>query len=379
VTQEPAGADATGPDLHRALARRYPRRRPARAVRVLGAGSDDRKAGRELLALLDRHGHTVESAAEALVAFEVPDFYPFAVGLDLVAPVLAEYGTRAQRARWLPPLRAGAEIWCQLFSEPGAGSDLAAVSTHAVRVGDGWRLAGQKVWTSRAHYARWGLLLARTDPAVPKHAGITCFALDMCAPGVEVRPLRQMNGDDHFCEVFLDDAPVPDRDRIGAVSQGWAVALRTLAHERSALAGRTGGTVASDQLLRVAHGRGGGHDGVMRDQLARAVVTLKIQELARARSAALARQGRPEAAASGEKICEGAAVRAAAAVALDLKGPEGALAADDAWSTLFLTGPSLSIRGGTDEIQRSIVGERVLGLPPEPRVDKTVPFAETRR
>ena len=195
-----------------------------RAWSILGAGSDDLEVGRAYLEALapggwavptwpveyGGRGHRPRPSAACRVAssaaFEAPDLYPYLVGLHVVAPTLLALATPEQCARWLPPIARGAEIWCQLFSEPGAGSDLANVGTRAVRDGDVWRVTGQKVWTSRGHYSRWGILLARTDPDVAKHAGITAFAVDMGAPGVEVRPLRQMNGDAHFSEVFLDGA-----------------------------------------------------------------------------------------------------------------------------------------------------------------------------
>ncbi|MDQ1375617.1 MAG: hypothetical protein QOJ09_2955, partial [Actinomycetota bacterium] len=204
--------------MRQVLDERLPRRTDRAVPSVLGAGSDDLEAGRAFLAALAEDGlatptwpvayggmgATPEDAAivnEELAAFERPDLYPFMVGISLVGPTLLTHATDAQKDRWLPAIRSGEEIWCQLFSEPDAGSDLAGLRCRAVRDGEQWRVSGTKVWSSRAHYSRWGLLLARTDFSVPKHAGITAFALDMTAPGVDVRPLRQMNGDTHFNEV----------------------------------------------------------------------------------------------------------------------------------------------------------------------------------
>ena len=242
-------------------------RRASDAITVLGAGADDLESGRAYLAALapggwmvptwpEIYGGRAASAADAaaiaraLAEYLTPDLYPYLVGLHVVAPTLLALATPEQCARWLPPLATGDEIWCQLFSEPGAGSDLANVGTRAERDGDEWRLTGQKVWTSRAHYARWGLALARTDPGVVKHAGITAFAVDMGAPGVDIRPLRQMNGDAHFSEVFLDGAVVADADRIGEPGAGWGVARTALANERGGLGPAPAGTgLPIDRLL----------------------------------------------------------------------------------------------------------------------------------
>src|SRR5205823_6721607 len=265
-------------EVREALSSRLQARRADAGFSFLGAGQDDVEAGRALLAALADGGWGVPTwpaawggrdatpeqaaiVAQELARFEVPDLYPFMVGLALVGPTLLAHGTPAQHARWLPTIASGAEIWCQLFSEPDAGSDLAALAARAVPDGDVWRVSGQKVWSSRAHYSRWGLLLARTDPAVPKHAGITAFALDMTVPGVEVRPLRQMNGDAHFNEVFMTDAPVADADRIGEVGDGWRVAITTLMHERGALGPGTG--PGRRELIDLAGATGRGSDALV--------------------------------------------------------------------------------------------------------------------
>jgi len=361
---------------------------------LLGAGQDDLEAGRRLLATLADTGWAVptwprewggrgasgEEAAvigQELARFEVPDLYPFMVAVALVAPVLLAHGSAEQQARWLPAIRTGEDIWCQLFSEPDAGSDLAALSTRAVADGDLWRVTGQKVWSSRAHYSRWGLLLARTDPDVPKHQGITAFAVDMAAPGMEVRPLRQMNGDTHFNEVFLSDAPVRDADRIGEVGDGWRVAITTLMHERGALG--PGGGPGRKELIGLAGATGATADPVLRDRLAAVVTQLETGRLNSMRARAARQSGRPPGPeGSGAKLRGAAAIKAMADLAVDVQGLGGLVGEDD-WLTLFLTAPSISIRGGTDEIQRNIVGERVLGLPAEPRLDKTVPFNQVPR
>ena len=381
-------------EVRDALSSRLQARRADAGFSFLGAGQDDVEAGRALLAALADGGWgvptwpaawggrdaTPEQAAiiaQELARFEVPDLYPFMVGLALVGPTLLAHGTPAQHARWLPAIASGEEIWCQLFSEPDAGSDLAALAARAVPDGDVWRVSGQKVWSSRAHYSRWGLLLARTDPAVPKHAGITAFALDMTVPGVEVRPLRQMNGDAHFNEVFMTGAPVADADRIGEVGDGWRVAITTLMHERGALG--PGAGPGRRELIDLARARGRADDALARQRTAAVVSQLEVGRLTNLRAREARRAGRPPGPeGSGAKLRGAAAIKAMADLAIDVEGLAG-LVGEDEWVTLFLTAPSISIRGGTDEIQRNILGERVLGLPPEPRLDKGVPFKEVPR
>jgi alkylation response protein AidB-like acyl-CoA dehydrogenase len=244
------------------------------------------------------------------------------------------------------------------------------VSTRAERDGDVWRLTGQKVWSSRAHYARWGFCLARTDVDVPKHAGITAFAVEMGADGVDVRPLRQMNGDAHFSEVFLDDVPVPDADRIGDVGGGWPVARTALANERGAVGAAGAGLESpTERLLELARST---EDQVHRDRVVSVHVDAEVSRLTmrRARDAASTGGG-----GSGAKLRGSRTLKETADAALGVLGP-AALVDDGEWRTLFLTAPSISIRGGTDEIQRNIVGERVLGLPPEPRVDVDRPYRD---
>ena len=373
------------------LGARLAPRRAGGAVSVLGAGNDDLEAGRRYLGALAGSGLAVPSwpkeygglgatpAEVAIVrrelgAFDVPDLYPYLVGLELIGPTLLAHGTPEQCARWLPPIATGEEIWCQLFSEPGAGSDLAGLSTRAHAEGDEWRVAGQKVWTSRGAYSQWGLLLARHDSGVPKHRGITAFGIEMGAPGVDVRPLRQMNGDAHFTEVFLDDAHVPDGDRIGAIGEGWRVALTCLSFERgAATAGSSGGLLDVERLIALARERGLASNAVVRDALARLVIDLRVMSLTIRRARDTARSGQPGPAGSGLKLRGSKTFRDYTNLAERILGAD-ALTAAEPWHTLFLTAPSLSIRGGTDEIQRNIVGERVLGLPEEPRLDRELPF-----
>lgn len=353
------------------------------AAPVLGAGNDDLGPGRAYLAAMGRwavpawpveHGgaglgpEDLGVVQRALGAYAMPDLYPFAVGLALVGPTLLVHGTPEQQARWLAPIARGDEIWCQLFSEPDAGSDLAGLTTRAERDGDVWRLAGAKVWASRAHYARWGLCLARTDWSVPKHSGITVFAVDLQADGVEVAPLKQMNGDAHFNQVFLDEVLVPDGDRLGDAGAGWAIARSVLALERGGGAGAPaaglglGDTSALLDLVRSADG---------------ASAPLARQRAMAIHSDVQARRwaGRRM---PGSKLRMADTLKASTSLALEMQGPAGMLA-DGEWATTFLTAPSLSIRGGTDEIQRNQIGEQALGLPREPAVDRDVPFGDLPR
>ncbi|HET6874127.1 MAG TPA: acyl-CoA dehydrogenase family protein [Acidimicrobiales bacterium] len=368
------------------------RRRSGARVTVLGAGIDDLEQGRSYLAKLAGGGWIVPSwpvehggmglsgpeagaVRAALQEFEAPDLYPWMVGIDLIGPTILEHANEEQKSRWLPGIRSGEEIWCQMFSEPDDGSDLAGLKARAVRDGDGWRVSGSKVWTSRAHYAQWGLLLARFDSSLPKHKGIVSFGVDMASPGVTVKPLVQMNRDAHFNEVFLDDVWIPDTDRVAEPGEGWRVALTCLSFERGALGGRMG--VTEDQLHRLGASL---DDPVRRDRWAARQAEYEIIRWNSMRAEAIRKAGgTPGPEDSGSKVRGTAMIKQIAALGLEAEGPAGLVGTDDPdeWQSLFLVSPSLSIRGGTDEIQRNILGERVLGLPPEPRVDKDKPFSES--
>jgi alkylation response protein AidB-like acyl-CoA dehydrogenase len=329
---------------------------------------------------------TARRIRSALGSRPAPDLYPFFVGIQMVGPTLLAYGDDAQLERWLPLLVRGDDLWCQMFSEPGAGSDLANVGTRAVRSGDGWRLDGQKVWTSRGAYANWGICLTRTDPEAPKHDGLTMFAVPMDSPGLEVRPLIQMNGDDHFSEVFINGVTVPDANRIGAVGAGWKVALSVLAHERSSIGGtssraqsKAGRSDPAPGWLRALSDAGQLADPVRQDQAIAVFIEAEVARLSAARSAALARAvGKPGHEGSGQKVRLSDSRKHRAYLIKDLAGAEGMLTRHRGHHDA-LTAPSHSIRGGTDEIQRNIVAERVLGLPSEPRTDRGVPWAVSRR
>ncbi|HAZ56334.1 MAG TPA: acyl-CoA dehydrogenase [Acidimicrobiaceae bacterium] len=376
------------------------RRDPNGSSTVLGAGSDDLEAGRRFLGSLvdggwmvptwpSRHGGRDADAAEAALietamgGYAIADMYPYGVGLNLVGPVLLERGTPDQQDRWLRPIADGSEIWCQMFSEPDAGSDLANVGMRADRDGDEWVLNGSKVWTSRGAYARWGMCLARTDASLAKHRGLTMFAVEMSAPGVEVRPLVQINGDRHFTEVFVSDVRVPDADRIGDLGAGWGLTVETLAHERATIGGRAfGGGDAEEVGLPswLEEWRNAGRlDGPVERQAAmRSFVEHRVNQMATARAAALADGSAPGPEGSMAKLRSVAAFKSRAYLGKNLRGAAGMLS-DSPGHLEFLTAPSMSIRGGTDEVQRNIVGERILGLPGEPRVDKGVAYSELKK
>lgn len=367
---------------------------------TMGAGSDDLAGGRAYLAATvdggwhvptwprEYGGRSAEAPEAALIGevlgqFVVPDLYPYAIGLGMVGPALLAHGTDAQQQRWLRPIADGSEIWCQMFSEPEAGSDLANVALRADRDGEEWVLTGQKTWTSRAMWARWGICLARTDPDQPKHKGLTMFVLAMDGPGVEVRPLSQMNGDTHFSEVFVDQARVPDAWRVGEVGGGWRVAMTILAHERAGGAGRGGGDGAGQEgrlptWLADLVAAGAATDPVARDTMMRVHAGDRAGRWTARRAADEARGGAPTPAGSGAKLRTVASYQGRAYLINRTAGPDGMLV-DGRGHIETITAPSMSIRGGTDEIQRNILGERVLGLPGEPRVDRDRPWAQTRK
>ena len=314
------------------------------------------------------------------------------VGMHQAAASIDAVGTPEQKTRFLPGIFTGTEVWCQLFSEPGAGSDLAGLSTMAVRDGDEWVVHGQKVWTSGARAARWAILVARTDPDVPKHRGLTFFVCDMELPGIEIRPLRQADGAAHFNEVFLDGVRLHDELRLGDVGQGWAVSLVGLHSEREGV-GEVLETPIGDVLAEWARGRvARAVSGIRRQQIAAAWVDARIVELLNERSRAA--QGRAGATPLGslQKLASGAANQRISSLLVDLMGPEGLVgfdydaplgadgaAVDPPPSMQVIRSRANSIEGGTDEIQRNIIGEQVLGLPGDVRVDKAVPWKEVRR
>jgi alkylation response protein AidB-like acyl-CoA dehydrogenase len=309
---------------------------------------------------------------------------PFIVGHGMCGPTLMAHAREEDRRRYLPPIASGEQIWCQLFSEPGAGSDLAGISTRASGDADGWVVNGQKVWTSFAHLSDYGLLLARTDPTVPKHRGLTMFFIDMHAPGVEVRPIKQANGQHGFNEVFFSDVRISDSQRLGGAGEGWRVALTTLMNERLAIGSgmptgfeeifhwccslnRSGAKVLDDREVRARLATWAARRSGLKYTAARAIT-------------ALSRGATPGPENSIGKLVAGSMMQEIAEFALSLAGPLGVVsdphdAVDGGrFQAMLLRAPATRLEGGTDEILRNIIGERVLGLPPDIRLDKDVPF-----
>lgn len=291
------------------------------------------------------------------------------VGINLAGPTLLAHGTPEQLARWLPRITTAEEIWCQLFSEPGAGSDLSGLTTRAVRAEGGWLVSGQKVWTSYAQFARWGLCLARTDTESSGARGLTLFALEMTAPGVEIRPLVQMTGDAEFNEVFMDDVLVPDDQRIGAEHQGWAVASTTLAHERGTNFPFKEEVVHEGYLMDLfaeAAARGTLDDPEVSDALVDAYVSLVVLRTHNWRTLSSLQKGRaPGPESSWVKLTWSNMSQGLSDAALAVLGGEAPMWGR--WQRQWLWSKAASIAGGTSEVQRNVIGERILGLPRERR------------
>ncbi|MHB8681990.1 MAG: acyl-CoA dehydrogenase family protein [Acidimicrobiales bacterium] len=315
------------------------------------------------------------------------------IGIGWAGPTLIHAGTDAQKRRYLLPLLSGEEIWCQLFSEPGAGSDLAGLSTRAVRDGDEWVVTGQKVWTSFAHLAKFGILLARTNPDVPKHQGVSYFVCPMDAPGVTIRPIVDMTGDHAFNEVFLDDVRLPMDNLVGEVNGGWALAKVTLGNERVSLSGEgalwgQGPTVGD--LVDIVRRRGGLADPLLRQELAQVWSEGEILRLIRLRTVSAAVSGRPPgpeasvrkalADEHGQRVMELAQKLAGPRALLADGGPNDGLDPgwwpDLVWAKGALFARALTIGGGTAEVQRNIIGERVLGLPHDPDAESGRTWSE---
>jgi alkylation response protein AidB-like acyl-CoA dehydrogenase len=321
------------------------------------------------------------------------------MGIGMAGPTIVARGTEAQKQRFLRPAFACEEIWCQLFSEPGAGSDLASLSTRAERDGDEWVINGQKVWTTQAHVADWAMLLARTDPEQPKHKGLTYFLLDMRQPGVEVRPLRQLTGEAEFNEVYFNDARTPDALRVGDVGEGWSVAVATLMNERTAfghLSKAPRGSGVAGELLRI-YGERCGDDPVMRDQVMRTWIDNELVRLTTLRAQEQRERGVPGPEGAVIKLAYSTIVQRSWELVVDMLGNDGLLISDyemvqpktmgesaevsDGYDPVkaFLAVRGTTIGGGTTDIGKNVLAERVLGLPGEPRMDKDLPWSRVPR
>jgi alkylation response protein AidB-like acyl-CoA dehydrogenase len=323
-------------------------------------------------------------------------------GMFLAAPTIATHGSEALRRRLLRPLFTGEDVWCQLFSEPGAGSDLASLSTRAVRDGDEWVVNGQKVWNTLAHLGDRGMLVTRTDPDVPKHRGLTYFALDMHSPGVDVRPLRQITGEAEFNEVYLTDVRIPDSDRIGEVGDGWRVSMTTLMNERVTIGGGAGGSGSGGpkrasgaiaEAVDLWHKRAD-HDPAVLDRLMKLWIDEEVLRLTNLRAAAKAKSGNPGPEGSIAKLALALNQQRIYELCMNILGADALVGFDYTFRRpeeisltaalgearhMFLRARANSIEGGTSEIMRNILGERILGLPGEPRVDKTLPWKDVPR
>lgn len=317
-----------------------------------------------------------------------PETGVFSIGQGMAAPTLMTWANEDDKRRFLPRLASGEDIWCQLFSEPAGGSDLAALRTKAEKDGDEWVINGQKIWTSGAHYSDWGILVVRTDPTVAKHKGLTYFYVDMKSPGIEIKPIRQLSGDANFNEVYFTDVRIPDSQRLGEIGQGWQVSLTTLMNERASI-GAGGGGVNFDALAKLAETVHIGDDFAIEDSAVRSkLASWYVQEAGLKYTAyrtlsALSRGAIPGPENSIGKLVGAVKSQDMASFAMDLLEQEGIVrdkAFDDQFGALFqdtyMAIPGLRIAGGTDEIMANIIAERVLGLPQEPRMDKGIPFNE---
>jgi len=304
-----------------------------------------------------------------------------AIGVGMLGPTIIAHGTEEQKQRYLAPMLHADEVWCQLFSEPAAGSDLAGIQSRAVLQDDGsWKLNGQKVWTTNAQFASFGLLLARTDPDVPKHKGLTMFIVPMDAEGVTVRGLRQITGDAEFNEVFFDDVSLDEEFVVGPVNGGWGTALTTLMFERLTIGGGSEGMgFRADRFARaLAADDAAAADPEVRQRFGELATDLLALRFTGYRILTALERGQiPGPEAGMGKVTVVTAAIAAGDLIADVLGPD-ALDEDDEWSYLISFLPGLKSAGGTEEILRNTVGERVLGLPPEPRLDKGIPFSELR-
>jgi alkylation response protein AidB-like acyl-CoA dehydrogenase len=311
----------------------------------------------------------------------------YGIGHGMLGPTIMAHGTDDQKERFLPAMVHGNEVWCQLFSEPDAGSDLAGLKSSAIQDGDDWVINGQKIWTTGAQYCDWGMIVARSDPNAAKHAGLTYFIVDMEAPGVDIRPIKQINGAEGFNEVFFTDTRIPDNQRLGGVGDGWRVAITTLMNERSSIGSNLGGGGGIRDLIKLAqnvelNGRPAIDDGAVRQQIASFAVRKSGLKYTGQRGLSALSQGQtPGPEASIGKLVAAIQGIEIGAFGMDLQGAAGLLSGEDSladavWQNTWMSMPGLRLAGGTDEILRNIISERVLGMPGEPRIDKGKAFKD---
>ena len=347
-------------------------------------------AGYACLLWPKEYGGRGATPMELLVYEEEERKYPvpgsvFRIGLGMAGPVMMKYASEDQKARYLPKMRRGDEVWCQLFSEPSAGSDVAGLRMRSVKDGDDWVINGQKVWTTGAHFCDYGILVTRHDPTVPKHMGLTFFFVDMKSPGISINRINQISGESNFCEVFFSDVRIPDAQRLGQVGDGWSVALTTLMNERLAVGGAPppDSNEILDTVLATELESGPAiKDASVREKLADWYVQTEGFRLTKFRTmTALSRGQTPGPEASIGKLVTAKKRQAIASFGMDLQEMggvlmDGAADEDSAYQEAYLSSPGGRIAGGTDEILMNIIAERVLGLPPDIRVDKKLPFSE---
>ncbi|MFT7652313.1 MAG: acyl-CoA dehydrogenase [Limisphaerales bacterium] len=317
-----------------------------------------------------------------------PETGMFGIGQGMAAPTLMTWGNDEDKSKYLPRLASGEDIWCQLFSEPAGGSDLAALRTKGERDGDDWVINGQKIWTSGAHYSDFGILVVRTDPSLPKHKGLSYFFLDMKTPGIEIKPIKQISGESNFNEVYFTDVRIPDSQRLGEVGQGWQVSLTTLMNERASIGSGGGGTKFSTVMKLAESVNIGGKPAIEDSHVRARLASWYVEESGLKYTAyrtlsALSRGDIPGPENSIGKYVGGKKAQDMASFAIDLLQQEGIVRdrdQDEEFAALFqdtyMGIPGLRIAGGTDEIMANIIAERVLGLPQEPRMDKGIPFTD---
>jgi alkylation response protein AidB-like acyl-CoA dehydrogenase len=333
-----------------------------------------------------REGTPIEATIfhEEESKFAVPRGY-LEIGIGMAGPTMMSYATQEQNERYMPKMRSGEEVWCQLFSEPGAGSDLAGLKTRAIREGDEWVVNGSKVWTSGAHFSDFGILVVRHDPTLPKHRGLTYFFIDMHSPGIRIERIKQMSGASNFCEVFFEDLRIPDSQRLGGIGDGWGVALTTLMNERLAVGDApppdAGALFKLAQEMTI-NGAPAIKDSAVREKVADWYVQMEGLKFAKLRTmTALSRGQTPGPESSITKLVSASKLQNIGSFGMDLEGIGGIMMDPDAvpedalYQNAFMGAPGSRIAGGSDEILRNIISERVLGLPPDIRVDKEKPFS----